>query len=94
MRDAVMVAGPKFAFPAPSVAALQAYLGKPGRLLLLLDPGAPTGLEGILAEQGVVVDADKIFRKVAMLTSGGLTPRGERGNGGDKVFGSPGDTVG
>ena len=71
--DAVMVAGPKFAFPAPSVAALQAYLGKPGRLLLLLDPGAPTGLEGILAEQGVVVDADKIFRKVAMLTSGGLT---------------------
>ena len=71
--DAVMVAGPKFAFPAPSVAALQAYLGKPGRLLLLLDPGAPTGLEGILAEQGVVMDADKIFRKVAMLTSGGLT---------------------
>ena len=71
--DAVMVAGPKFAFPAPSVAALQAYLAKPGRLLLLLDPGAPTGLEGILAEQGVVVDADKIFRKVAMLTSGGLT---------------------
>jgi len=71
--DAVMVAGPKFAFTAPSVAALQAYLGKPGRLLLLLDPGAPTGLEGILAEQGVVVDADKIFRKVAMLTSGGLT---------------------
>jgi len=71
--DAVMVAGPKFAFPAPSVAALQAYLGKPGRLLLLLDPGAPTGLEGILSEQGVVVDADKIFRKVAMLSSGGLT---------------------
>jgi ABC-type uncharacterized transport system involved in gliding motility auxiliary subunit len=71
--DAVMVAGPKFAFPAPSVAALQAYLAKPGRLLLLLDPGVPTGLEGILAEQGVVVDADKIFRKVAMLTSGGLT---------------------
>ena len=71
--DAVMVAGPKFAFPAPSVTALQAYLAKPGRLLLLLDPGAPTGLEGILAEQGVVVDADKIFRKVAMLTSGGLT---------------------
>ena len=71
--DAVMVAGPKFAFPAPSVAALQAYLGKPGRLLLLLDPGTPTGLEGILSEQGVVVDADKIFRKVAMLSSGGLT---------------------
>jgi ABC-type uncharacterized transport system involved in gliding motility auxiliary subunit len=71
--DAVMVAGPKFQFSAPAVAALQAYLGKPGRLLLLLDPGAPTGLEGILAEQGVVVDADKIFRKVAVLSTAGLT---------------------
>jgi len=71
--DAVMVAGPKFQFSAPAVAALQAYLVKPGRLLLLLDPGAPTGLEGILAEQGVVVDADKIFRKVAVLSTAGLT---------------------
>jgi len=71
--DAVMVAGPKFQFSAPAVAALQAYVGKPGRLLLLLDPGVPTGLEGILAEQGVVVDADKIFRKVAVLSTAGLT---------------------
>lgn len=71
--DAVMVAGPKFQFSAPAVAALQAYVGRPGRLLLLLDPGAPTGVEGLLAEQGVVVDADKIFRKVAVLSTGGLT---------------------
>jgi hypothetical protein len=67
------VAGPKFQFSAPAIAALQAYLGKPGRLLLLLDPGVPTGLEGILAEQGVVVDSDKIFRKVAVLSTAGLT---------------------
>ena len=87
--DAVMVAGPKFAFPAPSVAALQAYLGKPGRLLLLLDPGAPTGLEGILAEQGVVVDADKIFRKVAMLTSGGLTQGVNEETVGTRLSGHP-----
>jgi ABC-type uncharacterized transport system involved in gliding motility auxiliary subunit len=59
--------------PAASVATLQAYLGKPGRILLLLDPGAPTGLENILAEYGVTVDADKIFRKVAILGTGGLT---------------------
>jgi ABC-type uncharacterized transport system involved in gliding motility auxiliary subunit len=71
--DAVMVAGPKFALPTASIAALQAYLGQPGRLLLLMDPGAPTGLEKILAEQGVVVDADKIFRKVAVLSTAGLT---------------------
>jgi len=71
--DLVMVAGPKFQLPAASVAALQAYLGKPGRILLLLDPGAPTGLENILAEYGVTVDMDKIFRKVAILGTGGLT---------------------
>jgi hypothetical protein len=33
----------------------------------------PTGLENILAEQGVTVNPDKIFRKVAVLSTGGLT---------------------
>ena len=71
--DALLVAGPKFQLAAPSVAAIRAYLGKPGKLILLLDPGVPTGLENILAEQGVTVNPDKIFRKVAVLSTGGLT---------------------
>ena len=59
--------------PAASVAALQAYAGKPGKLLLLLDPGAPTGVENLFAEHGLTVDGDKIFRKVAVLSTAGLT---------------------
>ena len=71
--DGLLVAGPKFQLAAASVAAVRAYLGKPGKLILLLDPGVPTGLENILAEQGVTVNPDKIFRKVAVLSTGGLT---------------------
>ena len=71
--DALLVAGPKFQLAAPSVAAVRAYLAKPGKLILLLDPGVPTGLENILVEQGVTVNPDKIFRKVAVLSTGGLT---------------------
>ena len=71
--DGLLVAGPKFQLVAASVAAVRAYLGKPGKLILLLDPGVPTGLENILAEQGVTVNPDKIFRKVAVLSTGGLT---------------------
>ena len=71
--DALLVAGPKFQLAAASVAAVRAYLAKPGKLILLLDPGVPTGLENILVEQGVTVNPDKIFRKVAVLSTGGLT---------------------
>ena len=70
--DAVLVAGAKFPWPPAAVAALKAYLGKPGRLVLALDPGSPTGLENLLEEQGVVFDGDKIFRKVAVLSTAGL----------------------
>lgn len=70
--DAVLVAGSKFPWPPAAVAALRAYLGKPGRLILALDPGNPTGLENLLEEKGLVFDADKIFRKVAVLSTAGL----------------------
>ena len=70
--DAVLVAGAKFPWPPAAVAALKAYLGKPGRLVIALDPGNPTGLESLLEEQGIVFDGNKIFRKVAMLSTAGL----------------------
>jgi len=70
--DAVLVAGSKFPWPPAAVAALKAYVGKPGRLVIALDPGGPTGLEALLDEQGIVFDANKIFRKVAMLSTAGL----------------------
>jgi len=70
--DAVLVAGPKFPWPAAAVASLKAYLAKPGRLVLALDPGSPTGLETLLEEAGMVFDSNKIFRKVAVLSTAGL----------------------
>jgi len=70
--DAVLVAGPKFAWPAAAVASLKAYLAKPGRLVIALDPGNPTGLENLLDEQGILFDGNKIFRKVAVLSTAGL----------------------
>jgi len=70
--EAVLVAGSKFPWPAPALAALKAYLGKPGRLVMALDPGNPTGLESLLEEQGIVFDGNKIFRKVAVLSTTGL----------------------
>jgi ABC-type uncharacterized transport system involved in gliding motility auxiliary subunit len=70
--EAVLVAGAKFPWPPAAVAALKAYLGKPGRLVIALDPGNPTGLENLLEEQGIVFDGNKIFRKVAVLSTTGL----------------------
>lgn len=70
--DAVLVAGAKFPWPPAAVASLKAYLAKPGRLVIALDPGNPTGLESLLDEQGIVFDNNKIFRKVAVLSTAGL----------------------
>jgi ABC-type uncharacterized transport system involved in gliding motility auxiliary subunit len=71
--DAVLVAGAKFPWPPAAVASLKAYLAKPGRLVMALDPGNPTGLESLLEEAGLVFDNNKIFRKVAVLSTAGLT---------------------
>ena len=70
--DAVLVAGSKFPWSASALGALRAYLAKPGRLLLALDPGSPTGLESLLEEQGLGFDANKLFRKVMVLGPSGL----------------------
>jgi ABC-type uncharacterized transport system involved in gliding motility auxiliary subunit len=70
--DAMLVAGSKFPGPPAAVAALRAYLEKPGRLVIALDPGNTTGLENLLEEQGIVFDGNKIFRKVAVLSTTGL----------------------
>ena len=51
--DVVVVAGPTRPLPAGEVEALQARLDAGGRLLVLLEPGAPTGLEPLLRAHGV-----------------------------------------
>jgi len=60
--DAVLLLGPRRALLPESVAALERYLERGGRLLALLEPGAQSGIEalldrwGILAPEGVIVD--------------------------------------
>ncbi|MDD5307385.1 MAG: GldG family protein [Deltaproteobacteria bacterium] len=62
----VAVVGPEKAFGAEEAAVLEAYLGKGGRLLLLLDPLlvgerlVPTGLEQLTAKHGIGLDNDVI----------------------------------
>jgi len=60
--DAVLLLGPRRALLPESVAALERYLERGGRLLALLEPGAQSGVEalldrwGIRAPEGVIVD--------------------------------------
>jgi ABC-type uncharacterized transport system involved in gliding motility auxiliary subunit len=62
--DLVVIAGPTAGLIEPELAALERYLGRGGRLLVLLDPAlAPsggglvaTGLATLLAKYGVTVD--------------------------------------
>jgi ABC-type uncharacterized transport system involved in gliding motility auxiliary subunit len=59
-EDATLVAvvGPKQPFSPVEVQALRGYLKKGRGALFLLDPGPPTGLEGLLAEYGVQLGQD------------------------------------
>ena len=60
--DAVLLLGPRRALLPESIAALERYLERGGRLVALLEPGAQSGIEalldrwGILAPEGVIVD--------------------------------------
>lgn len=53
---AVVVAGPEKPLLPAEVQALTAYLDQGGRLLALVEPFAPSGLEKLLAAYGVAVD--------------------------------------
>ncbi len=53
---AIVVAGPKRALFEGEVKALQDYLDAGGRLLLMLDPNANSGLEPLLKDWGVELD--------------------------------------
>lgn len=63
----IVVAGPHKPFSPAEVNALEQYLKDRGRLLLLLDPHAPSGLEPFLKRWGVQVDDDLAMRKAGVL---------------------------
>ena len=61
--DAVLLLGPRRALLPESVAALERYLERGGRLVALLEPGAQSGIEALLdalghprPPDGVIVD--------------------------------------
>lgn len=66
----LVVAGPRQAYSAESLELIRAYLTraeKPGRLLLLLDSGTKTGLEGLLASYGITFNDDLAVTRVSIL---------------------------
>lgn len=58
--DALIVAGPTKRLTRLETDMIKAYLNNHGRLLLLLDPGADSGLEEMLALWGVRLGSDRV----------------------------------
>jgi ABC-type uncharacterized transport system involved in gliding motility auxiliary subunit len=65
--DVVVIAGPRTDFLAPEIDVLKAYLGKGGKLLVMLDPvikpdqPQPSSLQALLKEWGITADDDVVL---------------------------------
>ncbi len=59
----LIIAGPKKPFSSEELAALQDWLKKNGRLMVMLDPRTKTGLEELLARWGVQVDDNLLLAR-------------------------------
>ena len=64
---AMVIAGPRKAFAASELNALEQYLKGKGRLVIMLDPHTQTGLETFLKRWGVLVDDDLAMRQAGVL---------------------------
>jgi ABC-type uncharacterized transport system involved in gliding motility auxiliary subunit len=65
--DVLIVAGPKTDFLAPEIDAVKTYLGKGGKVMVLLDPvlkadqAQPAGLQALLKDWGIEADNDIVL---------------------------------
>jgi ABC-type uncharacterized transport system involved in gliding motility auxiliary subunit len=65
--DILVIAGPKTDFLAPEIDMLKAYLGRGGKILMMLDPVIkadqlqPTGLQGLLKDWGIDAGNDIVL---------------------------------
>lgn len=59
--DVLVIAGPRRPFSEEEVEIVRRYLQRSGNLLLLVDPGMHTGLEGILEEWGVRIGGEEVI---------------------------------
>jgi hypothetical protein len=57
----LLVAGPKVPLLPGEIAAIRAYLAAGGHALFMLDPFAPTGLEPVLREYGILLEEDLVI---------------------------------
>jgi len=64
---AIVIAGPRKAFAASELNALEQYLKGKGRLVIMLDPHTQTGLETFLKRWDVLVDDDLAMRQAGVL---------------------------
>jgi ABC-type uncharacterized transport system involved in gliding motility auxiliary subunit len=67
--DAVVIAGPSISFSPIEAEALDAYLQKNGKLLVLLDPYVTLGLDDLLKKYGMKYDDDLVLER-------GMSPLG------------------
>jgi ABC-type uncharacterized transport system involved in gliding motility auxiliary subunit len=61
--DAVVIAGPAISFSALEAAALDQYLAKNGKLLVLLDPYVTLGLDAVLQKYGLKYENDLVLAR-------------------------------
>jgi hypothetical protein len=66
--SALVVAGPKTRLAVAEAALIEDYLNRSGRVLLLLDAGVASGLEGLLEKWGVVLRRDVVVDPHRTLT--------------------------
>lgn len=70
----ILVLGPELPLLPGEIAALARYLDRGGRLGIFVEPGQPTGLEGMLAARGFVIDGRRIRDDGPRARSLGLGP--------------------
>jgi ABC-type uncharacterized transport system involved in gliding motility auxiliary subunit len=71
--DAVVIAGPTTAFSAAEVTAIDDYLARNGKLMVLLDPFSSIGLDDMLKKYELGFDNDLVLYRVMTSTGGQVT---------------------
>ncbi|MCX7819623.1 MAG: GldG family protein [Kiritimatiellae bacterium] len=72
---ALWIAGPRSRLPQPVLDALNGWLERGGRALILLDSGVQTGLEGWLRRWGLEIGDDRVVDETRTLGGGLLVSR-------------------
>jgi len=76
----LVIAGPKNAFPEPEKTAVDAYLKRNGKVLLLVDPSPPKQVNEMLSEWGLEVEPGRIMDAGAYAAPDRGTPAVFRGS--------------